>query len=690
MSIKANTYVLHGESVVPTLREAILEGGGIASFDTETYYNKDTGGIIRYIEDSPNNKAFCLTVSTGFDEQRRSFYIHEDSIPYTKEILEDETITKVLHNYNFDAHILLNDGIEIRGTIYDTMMMIHLIDEEMMCLTKNGKYVQSKSLKNLGYHFLSADAHEYEEAIKEVRKAVAKRRGVAPSRVSYKEIFEEDPDAMINYATYDTDITLDLFPIFKQSMTNEGLWNAYETDFNASVAVLAMERVGIGVDRTYYTELSGLLTNEIDAVRAEIVRLGFPVESNLNANREVVKMFQRLGVDWKWVTEKGEYQVSDDVLKRFTEGDTGTLASCILKYRECTKLRDTFVAQMLRFSENQPDGRVHANFNICPREERRSVAGGTVTGRMSSSNPNFQNIPKEDKRVRKGIIPTKDYAIFSIDYSQQEYRLLGVYANDRNFNEVIANGIDIHVGTAQKMFHLTMEQAHEKKYRSKGKTCNFALVYGTGNANFASMIGIPIDATLYNKGQGILRELGYKPWETLPPPSQILANHSIVDPVKAEAVRYYFSEEARSALQQAADLKQQYFNQFPSIQQFLKDCTARAKGRGYIVLWDGRRRHFKKPKEEAYKAPNALIQGGCGSITKAKMWEIHNFLLPYKSRIVNVIHDDITIEIHKDEFDLVKKIMKIMEVMPFPSQFVFAVDAEYSFDTWGDMKHLGE
>ena len=246
---------------------------------------------------------------------------------------------------------------------------------------------------------------------------------------------------------------------------------------------------------------------------------------------------------------------------------------------------------------------------------------------------------------------------------------------------IVAAGKDIHTGTAEMMFHLSHEEAAKKQNRSKGKTLNFGMVYGLGGANLAASLGYKIDAALYNQANGVLRDLGIKPWEQPHRDDLLKMAKTEEDRVLLE---YYTSDEAREAIAAANAMKEQYFAQFPDIQTFLKDCRNASKRRGWVKTWSGRRRHFKEPSKDGYKGPNAVIQGGCGDIIKQKMAEVTEFLQPYRSRAVNNIHDALLFEVHKEELHLLPSIKKILEDLPFSVPITCSV--EMSETSWADLE----
>lgn len=184
----------------------------------------------------------------------------------------------------------------------------------------------------------------------------------------------------------------------------------------------------------------------------------------------------------------------------------------------------------------------------------------------------------------------------------------------------------------------------------------------------------------------MLRDFGYKPWEPYPSVDEIITRHGVEDTHDIDALKYYFSAEPQKAIADANEMKQVYFAQFPLIETFLNNCKARTKSRGYCMTWTGRRRHFKSPKKECYKAANAIIQGGCGDITKQKMYECLQFLQPYKSRMINTIHDAILFEIADDEAEILSDLKAILTDLEFDIPFDCSVEVGY--ENWAHMKEV--
>jgi hypothetical protein len=226
--------------------------------------------------------------------------------------------------------------------------------------------------------------------------------------------------------------------------------------------------------------------------------------------------------------------------------------------------------------------------------------------------------------------------------------------------------------------------------RDKGKTTNFALVYGLGDPAFAKALGEPIDEKLYYKGMwGIQQAKGLKPWDILRWEEGKLQRQlnewmdkNRIDQETADAIKYYWSPEVRKMIQHAKDVKNEYFRKLPEIKDFLDVCKRRAEERGYIFTWAKRRRHFSNPKRQAYKSPNSLIQGGCADILKVNLARVHRFLQPYRSRIVNNIHDEIQVEYHITELWLVPLVDKLL--CKISEHFTVPIDwgLEYTTVSW--------
>ena len=360
----------------------------VIAVDTETYYDASNTGVIKFIQGNPNNVPFCVTLYCN----DTAYYISKD-LDKLKRLFSNDAPLFVYHNHKYDRHMLANIGIEIPiDQIGDTMLMIHLINEEFMCNTPDGTKVKSKKLKDLAYHFLGKDAHDLENLVGEYRAIKGlhnKAEGIDGGKngVSYKEVEELNRDLMKDYACADVDFTYHLYMKFVPEITRQDLWDAYALDKGASDAVYKMERRGVKIDKEYYTKLYEDYGKDLEKLDKELSDATGIEDFSADKDADIVKAYSKLGVVWAWKTEKGQdrtdKKVLDGIARQFNSNEAiVSLTEKILLRRDTAKIRDTFVKNMLEFC--QADGRVHPDFNICPNDYS---SGATRTGRLSSSNP---------------------------------------------------------------------------------------------------------------------------------------------------------------------------------------------------------------------------------------------------------------------------------------------------------------
>lgn len=378
-------YVENVDELIDTLLKI---DDDIIAVDTETDYDEKVKGVTKFIDGNPNNNPFCVTLYTA----GKGYYISSD-IPKLKRLFDKADVLFVLHNHKYDRHMLANIGIDMDiNKIGDTMLMIHLINEEFECNTPEGTKKKSKRLKDLAYHFLGKDAHDLENLVAEYRAIKAlhkKREGLdgGKSSVSYKEVEELNRDLMKDYACADVDFTYHLYKKFLPELTRQDLWDAYALDKKASDAVFKMERRGVKIDKDYYEKLYNDYGIELERIDKELATMTGIEDFSSDKEVDIVKAFSNLGITWAWKTEKKtdcvDKKVLNGIIKQFeNHKDIVTLASTILERRDIAKIRDTFIKNMLDYC--QWDGRVHPDFNVCPND---FSSGSTRTGRLSSSNP---------------------------------------------------------------------------------------------------------------------------------------------------------------------------------------------------------------------------------------------------------------------------------------------------------------
>lgn len=425
----------------------------IVAFDTETYYDKDFGGMSVFIKGSPTNRPFCVTIS---DAEKDYYY---DNLEEIRHLLEDETVAKVGANIKYDLHMMRNAGIEVKGPIHDVLVMSHLYNEEVT--NENGKRLFG--LKDLSDHYLGEGSSELSKQVDDCRKELAKEREVSKDEISFKDVADHDPKLMRDYAMEDTRLTLELFNLLYPRLQERELMTVYEMEMKVLRALVDVERNGIYVDTEYLTGLAAQMDTEINELQKEIDAI---TDINTNSAQELVAWAEQQGVVWTHMTDTGAPSTDASALEALITRDTvpekvKDLLTLILEQRQLAKLQETYVHNMIEFTQH--DGRIHPSFNQT----------GTVTGRMSCSNPNFQNIPKKDTRIRAAIVPSEGKRLYFLDYAQQEYRLLAHYAKEFELMNSIRKGHDVHRATAAMLYKKQYDEVTDEE-RSSGKTLNFA------------------------------------------------------------------------------------------------------------------------------------------------------------------------------------------------------------------------
>lgn len=637
----------------------------IVAVDTETHYIADDNKVTRFItkDNTPNNTPFLLTLSDGVTGW--AIELNPVTIPHVKSFLENSAIEKVFFNAVYDLEMLLNIGIEVKGKIHDVLIIHHLLDEEDR--DENGERIMG--LKPLSVKYIAQDADKFESYVDTVRNALAKERKVRKNDISYYHVYLAAKDVMVDYAASDTLYTMILFNKWYPELQKQNLMNVYQIEINCIWAIVSAEMRGYKIDKKRLVEMEKELTVELENITNKIYNLAGK-EFNIDSDEQLVEAFMGLGAEYHAITEKGNWKTDKEVLKSYLEHEVPAvreLAESVLEYRSTSKLLNTYIENIKEFM--QADGRVHPSF----------WQTGTRTGRMSSSKPNFQNI---DPRAKELFIPDDDYILVFMDAAQQEYRMLAHYAKEHKLIEMIKKGYDVHRATAALLYNKSYEEVTDAE-RKDGKTFNFAVVYGLGLAAIAKAFGASIDEEKYKLANEIFRRLGLKPWDL--PDKQIILN-SVREPEEKEAIEYYFSDEVKEAIEFAKKKKAEYFSKFPNIANLLDTVKKVTQRRGWVKTWTGRRKRYKDPWKEAYKAPNALIQGGCGDILKVKAGELYKLFKGKKSGFVNFIHDSIDMEIHKDELDLIPKINEILRDLPFSVPIDW--DIEYSTTNWAEKKEF--
>lgn len=701
------------------------------ALDTETYHDSTVGAkdgaITLWIKDNPNNVPFCTTAYyNGLG------YFMMNDLPAVELLFKAPVAPLMIgHNIKYDLQMWANIGVDIlyrmrqgrhnhpTKIIADTMTMIHAVNEEHMCKTPSGGMKRSKALKNLAYHYLDGDAHVYEDLVAEVRVAIANYYGVAASEIDYYMVCLVAPEIMKDYACADVEFTYKLYPIIKQMLIEEETVAAYEIDMGAMIAVLDMQRLGVKVNKSKMVDDEGLL-KQIKSLALEKIREILKREVNPDSSNELAEAIEQVfGIKWEILTEKGELRIDKTSRKMFAtqHPETSELLEYVATFKKAAKILSTYIYNTLSYI--QDDGRVHAEFNINPNDRDE---GGTVTGRLSASNPNLQNVPKKIIKLKHPTLrdefgepvvftfnPREYYIsddgstfVFN-DYDAQEYSVLGHYSQDRKYIAGLNAGRDIHKFTYSEMYNIAYELIDDAM-RQEGKTLGFSVVYQIGNPSLAVSLGYKIDVDKLKPATRVMYSL--KPAFQFPPyknPKYTLdmtlklVEDNYLSQVERAAddtekfqlrddykdivagVHYYFDEYVQEGINHAIVTKKKYFENFPEIKTFLDKAKKVAAARLWVKTFFGRKRHIQK-KDFAYAMPNAIIQGTCADVMKLKLYALWLFFQDKSSKLILSIHDEVGWSNTIGEEHLRKQVKEILEDLPF--RVKITVGTEIATD-WG-------
>jgi DNA polymerase I-like protein with 3'-5' exonuclease and polymerase domains len=537
------------------------------------------------------------------------------------------------------------------------------------------------------------------------------------------------PEIMKDYACSDVEYTYELYPIFKSMLIKEQTEPAYRIDMGATIAVYDMQRRGIAVNKRKMLEDEATL---IDIKRTAHDRINEIVHKEINPDspEELIEaMNKEFGVSYQFFTEKGQLATSKSNLKLFASENpvVAEFIDMVLLFRKSAKVLSTYVYNTLGYV--QDDGRVHADFNINPNEFDK---GGTKTGRLSSANPNMQNIPKKVIKLthpttgieytfnpREYYVADEGYQFILNDYDAQEYSVLGHYSQDENYMDGLNAGLDIHKFTYSNMFKVPYDSV-DSDMRMLGKIMGFSIVYQVGNVALAVSLGYKIKKELLDPATRFMYQkvpaFKYPPYKnpsmTLPATLELARLHytNLIDEArkkehellnKADAtdddrvalgiiqkeiretvelyadvqkgIEYYFDPYVLEGIAYAIDMKKQYFANFPKIKSLLDEIKKVAAKRMWVRTFYGRKRHIKDVKF-AYAMPNAVIQGTCADVMKRKLYELWLYLLDYKSFLAISIHDEVGTMHYKPEKELVGAIKEILEDLPFRIKITVGTD----------------
>lgn len=544
-------------------------------------------------------EAFCFdTETTGFDvfgdrlvgisvaiEPHEAWYIPCDRentdrvVAALRPVFADEKIAKIGQNIKFDLMVLRSAGIEVWGRLYDTMIIHYLLDPE----SRHG-------MDHLSRTFLGYDPVPIEALIGKGAK---------------QKTMDMVPVATVAaYAAEDADVTLRLYRVLWPLLMQAGLTDLYAKIEEPLIPVLAdIEMTGVKIDTAALAAFGQELTGELAALEERIRETTGDPSLNVNSAKQLGEaLFGRMKIDPKpKMTKTKQYRTDEEYLQMLA--DRHPVIGMILEYRGLRKLLSTYVDALPQLV-NPLTGRIHTSFN-------QAV---TATGRLSSTNPNLQNIPIRDDRgreIRKAFIPSSDdRVLLSADYSQVELRLMAHLSGDRAMIEAFGHGEDIHTATAALLFHAAKEDV-TREQRRRAKTANFGIIYGISAFGLAQRLNIPRT--------------------------------------------------------EAKEIIDGYFQSYPDIRQYMERVIDQARENGYVETLFGRKRMLPDIRSgnavvrglSERNAINAPIQGGAADIMKLAMIAVHGELRRkgLQSKIILQVHDELVLDVLLCEQEQVREIV---------------------------------
>ncbi|MEN4874308.1 DNA polymerase I [Kosakonia cowanii] len=584
------TATLSAENYVTILDEETLQSwigklksAALFAFDTETdsldNISANLVGISFAIE--PGVAAYVPVAHDYLDAPDQ--IPRDRALELLKPLLEDEKLLKVGQNLKYDRGVLENYGIELRGIAFDTMLESYILNSVA------GRH----DMDSLSQRWLKHKTVTFEEIA-----------GKGKNQLTFNQIALEEAG---HYAAEDADVTLQLhLAMWPELQQHAGPLNVFQNIEMPLVPVISrIERNGVNIDPAVLHKHSEELTlrlAELEQKAHEIAGEAF----NLSSTKQLQTiLFEKQGIKPLKKTPGGAPSTSEEVLEELALDYP--LPKVILQYRGLAKLKSTYTDK-LPLMINPKTGRVHTSYH-------QAV---TATGRLSSTDPNLQNIPvrnEEGRRIRQAFIAPKDYVIVSADYSQIELRIMAHLSRDKGLLKAFSEGQDIHRATAAEVFGLPLDSVSNEQRRS-AKAINFGLIYGMSAFGLSRQLNIP-----------------------------------------------------RKESQKYMDL---YFERYPGVLEYMERTRAQAKENGYVETLDGRRLYLPdiKASNAARRAGaeraaiNAPMQGTAADIIKRAMIAVDAWLQQEKPRVrmIMQVHDELVFEVHKDDIEAVtKKIHELME-----------------------------
>ncbi|HIP48116.1 MAG TPA: DNA polymerase I [Lutibacter sp.] len=543
-------------------------------FDTETTsLNTFEAELVGIAFSYEKGKGYYISFPKN---QKETQEIIEELRPF----FESESIEKIGQNLKYDLKVLNNYNIVVKGKLFDTMIAHYLLQPDMR-----------HNMNVLAETYLNYQPKPIENLIGKKGK----------NQRSMRSVSIED---QTQYAVEDADITFQLKQIFEPKLKENNLTDLFQNIEMPLLQVLTtMELEGVQLDTEFLQSLTQDLNKDIIQLETAIFKMANK-KFNLASPKQLGEV---LFADMKLVekpkkTKTGQFATGEEVLSKLAKEHP--IISDILEWRGLVKLKNTYVDALPK-DVNQKTGRIHTTFS-------QAVAS---TGRLSSNNPNLQNIPirtERGRQVRKAFIPKdKNFTLLAADYSQIELRLIAELSGDQTMKQSFLNGEDIHKATASNVFKVPLEEV-TREQRSHAKTVNFGIIYGV------SAFGLSQQTNLTRK--------------------------------------------------ESAALIETYYKTYPTLKDYISKQVNLARDQGYVETLLGRRRYLKNINSgnsivraaDERNAVNAPIQGSAADIIKIAMIEIQKLLENgnYKSKMLLQVHDELVFDIHKEELDILKPLIK--------------------------------
>jgi len=583
------------ESDIPSTEKKSIE-----SVDHSYILLENNSDIKEFVKKAGELDEFCFdSETTSIDpldaelvaltfswEKGTGYLIHfPESQKETKTILEivrplfeNPAIRKIGQNMKYDIQVLANYGIEVKGPLFDTMIAHYLLEPDMR-----------HNMNLLSESYLGYSPVHIESLIGEKGNNQKNMRSVPV-------------DKLMEYAVEDADVTYQLKMIFEPKIISGGLADlARDIEMPLISVLAAMERNGVKLDLEDLKSITINLREDIISLEKEIYTLA-GTEFNISSPKQLGDiLFIRLNLDEKArVTKTKQFITNEEILQRLT--NKHPIISKVLEYRGLKKLLSTYV-EALPLLVDKKTGRIHTSYN-------QAVA---ATGRLSSNNPNLQNIPVRDARgreIRKAFVPEKGHVFLSADYSQIELRLMAHLSKDESMIADFLSGNDIHAATASKIFGVEIDKV-TREMRSRAKTANFGIIYGISS--------------------------------------------------------FGLSERLTIGRKEAKDLIDGYFNSYPGVKIYMDESIRKARDLGYVTTMFGRKRYLPDihSRNQVVRgnaernAINAPIQGSAADIIKIAMIRIFDRMKSeeYLSKMILQVHDELIFETATSELEKLKDLV---------------------------------